>query len=275
MNVGGWATEELIPMRNSIILVLASVAIAGTAVPASAAWDRLGTIQVSPGRDQDRVYRSFGGPIERLQLDADYSDVHCRSVRVTFANGRQRNVFTGRLNDRVPRIVDLPGEQRNVRRIDFRCRSLDRRTAQIQIAADIGQYRETWRRSPDWDRLWARLFPWANDRPAASDRDWVRLGSERFEGRRDRETVFAGFGGRRLSAIGVQPVDDDARCSSIRVRFANGRTREISTDWGDRLSEDRIYRFDLPGTERNVQRVQMVCRPIGDRDVTLNIYGLT
>lgn len=261
-------------MNNSTILMIAAMATVGTAAPASAAWDRLSTIEVSPGRDQDRVYGSFGGPIERLQLDADNSDVYCRSVRVTFANGQRRNVFSGRLNDRVPKVIDLPGQQRNVTRIDFRCRSLERRTARIQISADIGQYRETWRRSPDWDRLWARLFPWAND-ARSNDRDWVRLGSERFEGRRDRETASVGFRGRQLTAIGIQPIDDDARCSSIRVRFNNGRTREIGADWGDRLREDRIYRFDLPGAERNVQRVDMVCRPVGDRDVTVNIYGLT
>jgi len=254
--------------------MIAAAAVIGTAAPASAAWDRIGTVQVSPGRDQDRVYGSFGGPIERLQLDADYSDVYCRSVRVTFANGQRRNVFSGRLNDRIPKVVDLPGSQRNVRRIDFRCRALERRTAQIQIAADIGQYRETWRQSPDWDRLWARLFPWANDPRQPSDRDWVRLGSERFEGRRDSETTFVGFRGRQLTAIGIQPVDDDARCSSIRVRFNNGRTREIGADWGDLLREDRMYRFDLPGAERNVQRVDMNCRPVGDRDVRVNIYGL-
>ncbi len=262
-------------MRNYAILMIAAAAV-GTAAPAFAAWDRLGTIQVSPGRDQDRVYGSFGGPVERLLLDADYSDVHCRQVRVTFANGQRRNVFSGRLNDRVPKVVDLPGAQRNIRRIDFRCRALERRTAQIQISADIGQYRETWRRSPDWDRLWARLFPWANDRPGnVGGREWVRLGRERFEGRLDRETVVAGFQGRQVTAIGIQPVDDDARCSRIRVQFGNGQTREIGADWGDRLREDRIYRFDLPGAERNVERIDMVCAAIGDRDVTLNIYGMS
>ena len=52
-----------------------------------------------------------------------------------------------------------------IRRIDFNCRSLERREpARVDIAADIGQYRADWRRSPDWDRMWSRMFNWGDDR---------------------------------------------------------------------------------------------------------------
>jgi hypothetical protein len=261
--------------RIALLTVAAATLAIGGAAPAFAAWDNLGNVQVGPGQDHDRIYDRFGGPVERLRLDADGSDIQCRSVRVTFGNGRTRNVFSGRLNDTRPRIVDLPGEERNIKRIDFRCRALERRTARIQVAADIGRYRETWRRSPDWTRMWSRLFPWANDRTPAADHRWVRLGSERFTGRNDRETTLAGFRGRELTAIGLQPVDDDARCRRVRVTFANGRTRNLDIDNSDRMREDRIHRIDLPGNERNVRRVDLTCSAIGDRDVTVNIYGLT
>lgn len=279
-------------MKKTRVMALAAVIVASTAVPALADWDRIGSVNISPGRERSSVYGSFGGPIERLHLNADRSSVYCRSVRVTFTNGRTRNVFSGRLDEDNPRMIDLPGYQRSVRRIDFRCRALERRTAQIQISADIGNYRETWRRNPNFQRLWSGLFNWdddrdrngrndRNDRDGRNDRgdnndriQWVRLGSERFTGR-ERETTFAGVRGRGLTAIGLQPADDDARCTSVRVHFANGRSREVGVDWGDRLSEDRMYRVDLPGDERNVERIDMVCRSIGDRDVTINIFGLT
>jgi hypothetical protein len=265
-------------MKTGNIFALGALIVAGTAVPALADWDRLGSVNVSPGRQGTAVYRSFGGPIERLNLNADRSSVYCRSVRVTFANRRSRNVFSGRLDKDRSRTIDLPGNQRSVRRIDFKCRALERRTAQIHIAADIGRYRETWRRHPNFERTWSRLFNWGNDRNVDNNRsrgnEWVRLGSERFTGR-DRETTFAGVRGRGLTAIGLRPTDDDARCSMVRVTFANGRSRELGVDWGDRLTEDRMYRVDLPGDERNVERIDMVCRAIGDRDVTIQIFGLT
>jgi hypothetical protein len=276
-------------MNRTRVFALAAMMAVGIAAPASADWDRLGTVNIS-GRETARVYGSFGGPVERLYFDADRSDVYCRSIRVTFANGRVRNVFSGRLSDRNPRIVDLPGYQRSVRRIDLRCRALQRRSAQIQISADIGSYRETWRRNPNFERLWGAVFNWDNDRNDRNDRDgrrdrdgrndrndrdndqWVRLGSERFDGR-ETETTFAGFRGRGLEAIGIQAVDDDARCRSVRVHFANGGSRNVS--FGERMDEDRIYRVDLPGDERNVTRVDLDCRPVGDDDVTLNIYGIS
>lgn len=85
--------------------------------------------------------------------------------------------------------------------------------------------------------------------------------------------TFAGFRGRDLEAIGLQPADDDARCSSVRVHFANGRSRDIRLS--DLLREDRIYRGDLPGEERNVRQLELVGSPVGDADVTVNIYGMT
>lgn len=263
-------------MKMKRIFALGVLIVAGTAVPAFADWDRIGSVNVSPGRDRTTVYGSFGGPIERLHLNADRSDVYCRSIYVRFTNGRTRNVFSGRLDKDNPRVIDLPGYQRSVRRIDFRCRALERRTAQIRISADIGSYRETWRRHPNFERLWSRLFNWDDNRYGnRNDRDgWVRLGSERFTGR-EREIAFAGVRGRGLTAIGLRPSDDDARCSTVRVHFANGRSRDVGVDWGDRLEEDRLYRVDLPGDERNVERIEMVCRAIGDRDVTINIFGLT
>ena len=88
-----------------------------------------------------------------------------------------------------------------IRRIDFNCRSLERRApARVDIAADIGRYRADWRRSPDWDRMWSRMFNWGDDRygdnrssgrPCAGRSDrlggWITLGTEVFNGRTDRE----------------------------------------------------------------------------------------
>jgi hypothetical protein len=144
------------------------------------------------------------------------------------------------------RFIDLPGDERHIRRLDFRCGTGYGPGAIITIAADI-----------------------ARDDSGG----WVSLGSERFSGRIDRETRFTGVRGRSVSAIGLRAVDDDARCARVIAHFANGRSREINVDWGDRLIEDRFYRFDLPGRERNIERIDMTCRAVGDRDVTIRLYA--
>jgi hypothetical protein len=211
--------------------------------------------------------------MESLSFDALNSDVYCRSIQVTFGNGRTRRVFSGTLNENQRRVVDLPGYQRNVRRIDFRCRALDRRTARIQIAADIGRYRQAWRDSPDFLSYWANLFDWDDDRSGnVGGREWARLGNERFTGR-ERESTSTYFTGGDLVALGLQPVDDDANCSSMRVYFGNGRVRNIRLS--GRLREDRLRRVDLPGQERDVTRVELVCQPAYESSVTVSLFGLS
>jgi hypothetical protein len=274
-------------MKTRIFVLVAGLA-AVSATPAFADWDRLGSVQVSPGRDVNRVYGSFGGPIEKLYLDADQTNVYCRSVTLKFANGRTRNVFTGTLREDQGRTIDLPGRERNVRSITFRCRSLARRSGRIQISADIGEYRDTWRRHPSFERLWGNLFNWddddrgdrrgrddrdaRDDRPRGDDADWVRFGSETFSGR-DRETTTPGSSGRNVSAIGLRPTDDDAQCTSLRVHFGNGNTRDIPIN--ATIREDRMHRIDLPGAARNIEEMELICRPIGDDEVTIDIYGLS
>jgi hypothetical protein len=279
-------------MSTTRTFALAAVIAMGTAAPAFADWDRLGAVTVT-GRETTRAYTSFGGPVEKLYLNAD-RNVYCRSVNVRFSNGRVRNVFSGTLRQGAGRVIDLPGNQRTVQRIDFRCRALARRSAQIMVSAEIGSYRETWRRHPNFLRQWAKQFNWGDDRDdrredradRREDREdrrddrndrrdndqWVRLGAERFDGR-ESESTFAGFRGQGLTAIALQATDDDARCTTVRVTFANGQSRSVN--FGERMTEDRMYRIDLPGDERNVTRVDLTCRPIGDNDVTVIIYGLT
>jgi hypothetical protein len=263
-------------MKPILMATCATALSLAAIVPAQAAWDQLGTVSVDRSREHVRVYQRFGGPVERLWFSADQGDAYCRSIRVTFNNGRTRTVFSGTLREDRGQTVDLPGYQRNIRRIDFRCRSLERGGSEIKIAADIGRYRSAWRQSPDWARWWSRMFTWNDmDRGDRGERsDYVRLGRTSFSGNGDTETVAAP-GRADYSMIALQPVDGEARCSQVRVEFANGRTRTLNIDSGDRLREDRMYNLDLPGNERDVVRVRMACEAVNDNDVTIDVYGGT
>ncbi len=175
-----------------------------------------------------------------------------------------------------------------IRRIDFNCRSLERREpARVDIAADIGQYRAEWRRSPDWDRTWSRMFNWGDERYGdnrygrdryvsgglARPTGWITLGTEVFNGRIDRETTFAGFAGRNVERLAVRAVNDDARCSRVSATFANGMTRDLNIGEGNLLREDRVYQLDLPGRSRDVMRVDMTCHAENGRQVTMQVMA--
>jgi hypothetical protein len=285
-------------MKKTRLLALAAALCTSVALPASAQpgydynrpgsgpWDRIGSVDFSFRPDRETEYGNFGGRVEALSFVARNSAVRCNQITATFNNGRTRELYRGILPRGREVVVDLPGASRLIRRIDFDCRSMQPRIARVDINADIGQYRADWRRSPDWDRVWSRMFNWGDEQlaggPYGGDRyiqgplntaGWITLGQEVFEGRFDRETSVAGFAGRNVDRIAVRPLNDDARCSHITATFANGVTRELGIDDRQVLQEDRVYQLDLPGGNRNVTRVDMACRAENGRQVTMLVMA--
>lgn len=150
-----------------VTMMLAAVLVAGTALPAVAAWDRIGTVDFTRRDTRDVHYGSFGGPVEALALRARGSDIRCQSVTATFMNGNTRQVFSGNLPEGREVTLDLPGNgPRRVQQLDFNCVPTNSRDGTVAISADVvadvGAYRDDWRRSPDWDRTWSRIFDWGN-----------------------------------------------------------------------------------------------------------------
>jgi len=151
-------------MRRTVIGLAALLTV--TALPAFAAWDRIGAVDFSR-RDTHQVqYGNFGGPVEALGLRARGGDIHCDSVTATFGNGRTREVFRGELIQGREITLDLPGDQRRVERLDFDCEPTDGFKANVAISADVvadvGRYQDDWRKSPDWESTWSKIFDWAN-----------------------------------------------------------------------------------------------------------------
>jgi len=277
-------------MRKTRLLALVVALCAGAAVPASSQpaygpWDRIGSVDFSFRPDRETEYGNFGGRVEALSFRARNGTVRCADISATFNNGRTRTIYSGTLPRGRDVVVDLPGQSRMIRRIDFNCRSLFPRVTRVDIAADIGQYRADWRRSPDWDRMWSRMFNWDDDQyaygGAGFDRlegpldsaGWITLGSEVFDGYYDRETTVTGFAGRDVDRLAVRPINDDARCSQITATFANGATRALNVDDREILEEDRVYELDLPGGRRDVTRIDMACHAESGRQVTMLVMA--
>jgi hypothetical protein len=274
-------------MKTTRLLALAAALCAGAAIPAIGqpfgaqpygpidrpGFDRIGSVDFSFRSDHETQYGAFGGRVEQLAFRARNGTVTCDEITATFNNGRTRELFRGTLPRDRDVLVDLPGESRAIQRIDFQCRSLAPRVTRVDIAADIGPYRAEWRRSPDWDRVWSRMFNWDEDRLAGGygvngplyggtgpvTAGWITLGSEVFDGRFDRETTITGLAGRDVNRIALRPVNDDARCSHVTATFENGSTRELAIDDRDVLQEDRVFELDLPGAGRDLMRIDMAC----------------
>ena len=278
-------------MRSPRLLAMAAILLSSVAVPAIAAWDRIGSVDFSTRDNTETQYGNFGGRVESLSLIARNADVRCRDVTATFGNGQTQQIFRGFLSRGRNVEVTLPNG-RLVRRLDFDCRPMDRDRATVDIAADIGRYQAEWRQSPDWDRMWSRMFPWANDRSGrdrygnndrfGNDRyvtgrldtsGWTTLGSEQFNGRYDHEMTFGGWRARDVSSIALRPMNDDARCTNVRATFANGETRNLNIDARNVLRRDQVNTIDLPGDRRNVQRIDMTCHAEHGSMVTMQVLA--
>ncbi len=283
-------------MNTTRIAVMAALLSSTFALPALAQLQPVGSIEIGgrddmrgpPGMGRDRDMRGpgsmmgpnrdrddrnvkmfeLGGPVESLRLRAERSDVRCRSVDATFANGQRRNVFSGQIRENQTVNVDMPGRERNIRRLDFNCEAERGRGASIRILADVGRFRGDWQRSPNWQREWSKIFNWGSQ----SMNDWQMVGSTRFDGRRDQETTFTGRRGIQSDAIALKPLETDARCQRVTARFENGRQQNLDVNRGDVLRKGQFYKLDLPGDVRNVRNIAMTCGAVNGPFVTVQVF---
>lgn len=270
-------------IKVGALAALTFVALSASPSAAQVAWRDIGNVDFGRGGDHERQYGNFGGPVERLRFAATGNDVICKTVTATFNNGNTRQIFEGRIRQGAATSIDLPGKDRQIKRLDFRCRSEGRQDARIAIGADLGGYSAIWGKNPAWAQLFG--FTAANDRGhsrpenRANDRrddrinGWTRLGADSFEGRRDREAIATGWKGRSVDMVALRAIDGDARCSRVFVTFGNGKTRDLDLGDRGRLREGDFRRIDLPGNDRNISQLQLVCTPIGDRRVTIESYA--
>jgi hypothetical protein len=257
-------------MKRSRILALAALFATGISAPALADnYVRLGSVDVGFRMDRDSQWTRFGGPMEGLRLEADRSDIKCRSIVAHFADGSQQNVFSGILMQNHPVEVDVRGGARRVRDVSFTCRSDEHSGGKIYVAANVGRYQSEWRNSPDWILFWSQLFNWGNASSGNNDANyWVSLGSQTFQGRKDSDMTFTGRAGRSVEKIGLKALNDDARCSRVRVSFGNGTSATLSVG---HLDQGRFQSFDLPGNNRDVRSLTMTCRAVNRNNVTIEL----
>lgn len=95
-------------------------------VRAPAGWDHLGMREVDFRVDRDAVVAAGQGAFRSIRIDVEGGDLEMFNVKVTFGSGETFSPAT-RLYFRAgsrSRIIDLPGDARVIRRVDFFYRSV-------------------------------------------------------------------------------------------------------------------------------------------------------
>jgi hypothetical protein len=89
-------------------------------------WRQLGSRTVAFRTDRDVITVTGDRQARQLQIVVEGGDLEMQNIQITFANGEAHSPLT-RLTFQEgarSRVIDLPGEQRVIRRIEFRYRSL-------------------------------------------------------------------------------------------------------------------------------------------------------
>jgi hypothetical protein len=100
-------------------------------------WELLGRREVDFKGDRDRIdVGKREGKFSQLQIRVDGAPVEIRNMKVTFGNDE---TFSPGLKHRFDeqsrsRVIDLPGERRVIKRIDFNYSSPNRRAGKATVA---------------------------------------------------------------------------------------------------------------------------------------------
>ena len=251
------------PYRIALLATGLAAILAG---PALADWDRVGSVDIDYRLERTAQYGNFGGPVERVQLRAVGSDVACRTVTAQFGNGNTRDIWRGTLREGRPINIDMPGNARNLRSLDFLCRSTGRR-GRVEIFADTrGWGGGGWRPPIGPDRPPVQQPGW-------NENDWIALGSARFASH-EGETTVEGANGRHFQQVGLRARGGDAQCRAVVIRFTNGQKVSLPVNGGQVMREGRLYPVELPGwRSKNILRLALACRAVRADYTSIQVYA--
>jgi hypothetical protein len=100
-------------------------------------WELLGRQQVDFRGDRDRIQVGrHEGKFRQIQVRVQGAPVEIHDMVITFGNNEKfspplRHRFDERSNSRV---IDLPGERRTIRNVEFNYRSTERREGKATVA---------------------------------------------------------------------------------------------------------------------------------------------
>ena len=110
--------------------ILALCLLASGLASGASGWERLGEREVDFRGDHDRIeVGRKEGRYKQLQIKVKDAPIEISNMVVTFANNQK---FSPQIRHRFAeetgiRVIDLPGERRAIKSIDFKYRSINRR----------------------------------------------------------------------------------------------------------------------------------------------------
>jgi hypothetical protein len=233
-------------------------------------WELLGTRQVSFRAEKDVItVTGHEGAFGAIKLEVEGGNLEMFNIRVVFGDGSVFSPDT-RVSFREgswSRTIDLPGEARIIRRIEF-------------------LYRSELRRGRGTVRVYGREAHVAIDplrpgppavvppEPGGRFDGWDRLGHRQVSFRAERD-VISGLGEGRFRHVMLVVDDADLEMFNVRIVFGNGEAYSPDTRLYFREgSRSRV--IDLPGDARVIRRIEFAYKSVrggGDGRAEVQVYG--
>jgi len=233
-------------------------------------WELLGSRQVSFRAEKDVIaVTGRQGSFGAIKLEVEGGNLDMYNIGVIFGDGSVFSPET-RVEFRQgswSRSLDLPGDARVIRRVEFLYRSELRRGR-----ATIRLYGREAHLSAD---------PFHGGAPAPAEpgsggrfAGWAHLGQRQVSFRAERDVISAAGEGlfRRIMIV----VDDaDLEVFNVRIVFQNGGVYSPETRLYFREGS-RTRVIDLPGDARAIRRIEFAYKSVrggGDGRAEVHVYG--
>ena len=209
-------------------------------------WEQIGRSYVDGRRDHDTIAVNNAASYRALVLEVRGGTVEFQRVIVHFDNGADHEMeIRDRITDgRRTRVIDLPGERRRIRSVEF------------------WYTQDRWRSRPYVNLLGQRGLNDSSDDQGRRDDDgrrgdtgrWEQLGRAYVDGRRDHDTIAVNDSSS-FRALQLEVIGGPIQFERVVVHFDNGADHELEIR--DRIANRGKTRvIDLPGERRRIRSVE-------------------
>lgn len=215
----------------------------------------LGEQVVHGARDRDRIVVGRDeGRFSKLTVVVLDSDLEMLDMNVTFGNGQPFSPALAhyfREGSRT-RVIDLPGDTRAIRAIDFRYRNLPGGgRARVQVWA--------WRVDSSANPAPQPVpvpAPVPAPAPSWDPTGWTMLGEQTVDGRRDRDRIKVGRDEGTFRRLVLVVTDSELELVELEIKFGRGQPfRPEVRHMFREGSRTRI--IDLPGDSRVIKWIEL------------------
>ncbi len=229
--------------RVFMLLAVATVWLAWVPLLPAADWERIGELTVDFATDRDAIsVAPTRGPYDTIKLKVHRNGIEVLDLRVTYANGSSHDVS---VRSFIPaggesRLIDLPGQDRVIRKIELVYRS----------------------RGGSGRRAVVKVYGIRGDAPpphGAVTTRWQALGERTIGAGVDRDSIPVASSETGWRLLKLEVLSGDLDLLELSVVFGNGEVEQLEVRRHLKPGEESRP-LDLPGERRQIRRVDLVGR---------------